>query len=138
MKTFYVGTLLARRQIAREVAAKLIEAGFKQTFDWTKVDDLTARPLGDAERGAVAVSEIDGVKAADFGVILLPGGRGTHAELGATLALGKHVYLHAFDDVHFIGRDAYICAFYEHPLVTIVVGDYDKLLTTIKTSEYRL
>ena len=42
-----------------------------------------------------ALAEIAAVREADVLVVLLPGGYGTHVEIGAALALGKPVILHA-------------------------------------------
>lgn len=127
---FYLGTALARRDEARDVARRLVAAGHEQTFDWTALPDMRPRPLGDAERGEAARREIEGIRAADFGVILLPGGRGTHAELGAMLALGKPAFVHARSgDV--LGSGGYVCAFYEHPLVDLFVGDVADLVVAV-------
>jgi hypothetical protein len=63
----------------------------------------------------VARREILGVVEADIVIVLLPGGRGTHAELGAALALAKPVALHTNDSGIFVGPET--CAFYHHPCV---------------------
>ena len=57
---------------------------------------------------------------------LLPGGRGTHCELGMALAYaectGAEVFVHAPDGSGFFEFDDRTCAFYHHPLVRRVVG----------------
>ncbi len=52
-------------------------------------------------------------------IVLLPGGRGTHTELGIALGSGKRVILVAYfgEDLDEKGRT---CAFYLHSHVTIV------------------
>jgi nucleoside 2-deoxyribosyltransferase len=57
---------------------------------WTDQDDAT--PDGYAK---IALAELAGVREADVLIVLLPGGYGTHVEIGAALGLGKPVILHA-------------------------------------------
>ena len=65
-----------------------------------------------------AVKELTGVVSADAVIVLWPGGRGTHVELGAALALGKRVFLMSeVLDHHRATKET--CAFYHHPLVTM-------------------
>ena len=45
---------------------------------------------------------------------MLPGGRGTHAELGMAIAFRKPVILIATDDQLLAGADERTCAFYSH------------------------
>ena len=58
---------------------------------------------------------------ADVLIVLLPGGHGTHVEIGAALALGKPVILHAPDRKTL---DApYPCPFHYHPKVKLLVSE---------------
>ena len=65
------------------------------------------------------VTDVSAVLEADFLVVLLPGGRGTHTEMGVALGVGKQVYL--------VGTDLELAtdpvAFYHHPRVTRVVAN---------------
>jgi nucleoside 2-deoxyribosyltransferase len=45
----------------------------------------------------IALAELAGIREADVLLVLLPGGCGTHVEIGAALALGKPVIIHAPD-----------------------------------------
>jgi hypothetical protein len=65
--------------------------GWERTFDWTDQD------YGPERYADVALAELAGVRDADVLIVLLPGGYGTHVEIGAALALGKPVILHAPD-----------------------------------------
>lgn len=49
---------------------------------------------------------------------VLPGGRGTHVEIGLGIAGQKNVFVLAGDVAADFGRDGRTCAFYHHPLVT--------------------
>ena len=58
---------------------------------------------------------------ADVLVVLLPGGYGTHVEIGAALALGKPVILHAPDRKTL--ETPYLCVFHYHPAVKLVISE---------------
>lgn len=127
MKT-YIATSIARVKDQQELANFLKGMGVSLTFDWTREGTLAGKP-----HPVVAHAEISGVVEADFVVVLLPGGRGTHAELGAALASGKTVFIHAADAVTLLGADTYTCVFYSHPLVKLVIGSRDDLLISISS-----
>jgi nucleoside 2-deoxyribosyltransferase len=71
--------------------------------------------------GDVATSELQGIQSADLVVVLLPGGYGTHVEIGAALAFGKPVILHA-PDQHTLNTP-YPCVFHYHPLIKLIVSE---------------
>lgn len=89
MKKFYIASGFANKEIVRHAANLLIEKGFNQTFDWTAnlrastIDEL--QMFGELERTAV----LD----ADFLVVILPGGKGSHVEMGIAAGQRKTVYL---------------------------------------------
>jgi len=123
-KRFY----LATRKDRSEQAASLLEAlkarGWERTFVWTAQDETTTDGYGE-----VALKELAGVREADVLIVLLPGGYGTHVEIGAALALGKPVILHAPD--HKTLETPYPCIFHYHPGVKILVSkdlDVDVIL----------
>jgi nucleoside 2-deoxyribosyltransferase len=72
-------------------AASFKANGFIHTYDWTenkRADSFEKLKLiGDDER--------KGVMDADFLIVLLPGGKGTHVELGIALGHHKRVYLYS-------------------------------------------
>ena len=116
---FYLASTLPNHAAADLVADVLIEAGHQQTYRWSKHGP--AGHLGAEGLGAVAAAEVEGVAAADVVIVLLPGGRGTHAELGMALALGKPVVL--WDPSGEAFRcDNRTCAFYHHPGVALQFG----------------
>lgn len=85
-------------------------AGHVITYDWTLHGSVQGQ--GEARLRQVATNELNGVRDADLVVVLLPGGRGTHAELGMANVLGKPVILFSDSDDPF---DVYLgatCAFY--------------------------
>lgn len=84
--------------------------GHTITYDWTLHGSVQGQ--GEARLREVASNEINGVRDADLVVVLLPGGRGTHAELGAANVLGKPVIIFSTSDESFDAYEASTCAFY--------------------------
>ena len=74
-----------------------------------------------ARHAEIAVQELNGVCEADVLVVLLPGGFGTHVEIGAALALGKPVILCAPNQKTL--ETPYPCVFHYHPNVRIFVSE---------------
>ncbi len=111
---YYIGTTLDNAEAHNQFRDLLAAEGHEITFDWTDEGYIEELPkLREYIRG-----EIEGIFCADFVLILMPGGRGTHAELGAALALGKPVILFAPGESHM--QNGRRCGFYYHPLVRMV------------------
>ena len=123
----YIATSLSNVDTQRELALALGAMGIEQTFDWTRNGTMSGRPYNE-----VAQDEMSGIAEADFVVVLLPGGKGTHAEMGAAIMSGKTVFINAAKEDDLLGNDKYMCVFYSHPSVTLVVGALNKLVESIK------
>lgn len=126
---YYIATKLERASVHNEVRDRLREFGHTLTYDWTVHGSV--KNEGAERIRAVAVAETQGVLAANYVVVLLPGGRGTHTELGMAIASGKRVFLHARNADDFFGYDERTCAFYHHPLVTQVTGPLPIIIAPI-------
>lgn len=89
--------------------------GHEITYDWTLHGSV--KSVSKERLREVAALELDGVSKADFVVVLLPGGYGTHIELGFSIATGKKIFLHCEDPLVFeLGPQTNV--FYHHPDVT--------------------
>ncbi len=77
----------------------------------------------------IAQKERNAVLEADFVVILLPGGKGTHIELGIALGQGKKIYLYSPDGA--IDNLETTSTFYHLPDVKKCYGTLDDLLKWI-------
>ena len=110
---FYVATTLENHAQHNAVRDRLHVIGHEITYDWTTHNSVWRE--GAARIAEVAVAELQGVVSADYVVVLLPGGRGTHCELGMALATGKPVAIYGTDAQ--LGVSPETCAFYHHPLV---------------------
>jgi hypothetical protein len=119
----YIATSLENSQAHSALAQRLRDVGVGLSYDWTTHGSAQSTP----ERWwEVAESEIDGVKSADLVIVLLPGGNGTHVELGAALASDKIVYLwaeseEALNEIRFGG--SHTCVFYHHLSVKKFFGE---------------
>ena len=111
---FYVATRFSNRVGVERVRRVLNPLGHTITYDWTK--HLTG-PHTELGMGAISVYEIEGVREADFVVVILRGGYGTHTEMGAALALNKPVILVAGHDNMLYDTHRKIIPFYFHPLI---------------------
>jgi len=114
-KRFYLATQKDSSARAAPLLDALKAQGWVRTFAWTG-DELDPHRHAD-----IAVAELTGVREADVLIVLLPGGRGTHVEIGAALALGKPVILHApnYDTL----KKPYPCVFHYHPSVKLLVSE---------------
>jgi nucleoside 2-deoxyribosyltransferase len=111
---YYIGTRLDNAEMHNQFWDQLSKMGHELTFNWTDEGYIEDIP----KLVRYIEQEVIGVAEADFVLILLPGGRGTHCELGAALGLKKPVILYAPEDTHLLKKKH--CGFYHHPLVTMV------------------
>jgi nucleoside 2-deoxyribosyltransferase len=129
-KRFFLSTRKDRSAEADALSAALKAHGWERTFAWTDQDGA-----GPEAHAKVAVAELAGVREADVLVVLLPGGYGTHVEIGAALALGKPVVLHAPDRK--VLETPYLCVFHYHPGVKLLVSkvpEIDAILACMQQS----
>jgi len=104
---FYIASSLENYAQVREVAEQLKQAGHIHTYDWTVHGSVGKE--GPKRLCEVAQMEKQGVLDADIVIVILPGHRGTHAELGMAIAAGKPVLICA-EKESLIAQDT--CAFY--------------------------
>jgi nucleoside 2-deoxyribosyltransferase len=106
-RRFYFSTRIDRSAEAAELLEALESHGWQRTYVWSD------KKLSSDRYGEIAKAELDGSRRADVAVVLLPGGYGTHAEIGAALALGKPIILHSPD--YNTLNTPYPCVFHYHP-----------------------
>ncbi|NSW92755.1 MAG: nucleoside 2-deoxyribosyltransferase [Firmicutes bacterium] len=117
---FYIASKLENAARVALLAKVLKSMGWQHTYDWTTHGSV--KDQGEQRLQEVAENEIKGVAVADIVIVVLPGGRGTHAELGAAIALKKTIVIWAETEAHF-EQDDRTCAFYWNTCITRVVGD---------------
>lgn len=111
---FYIASKLENHAEVNRVRDELVGLGHEQTYDWAVHGPVYRDGLERVRE--IAVAEAKGVADADFVVVLWPGGRGTHVELGMALAAKKPVVLITPIDGHHEASEE-TCAFYHHPQV---------------------
>jgi nucleoside 2-deoxyribosyltransferase len=128
IRRFYLATRKDRESQANKISEALQARGWQRTFIWEAKDSASAD-----EYSATAKSELDAIRNCDALIVLLPGGYGTHVEIGAALALAKPVVIHAPDQKTL--ETPYPCVFHYHPGVTLIVSnvvDVDAILTRLQ------
>ncbi|WP_010097971.1 nucleoside 2-deoxyribosyltransferase [Ornithinibacillus scapharcae] len=88
---FYIASGLENKENVQYVRDRLLEAGHIHTYDWTKNNRATT----EEELRAIGTAERDAVLESDVVIVLLPGGKGTHTELGMAIGLEKKIYIYA-------------------------------------------
>lgn len=92
---FYIASGLDNKEIVWRVRDRLIAAGHVHTYDWTK----NSRAMSVADLRAIGIAERDAVMASDVILVLLPGGKGTHIELGIGIGLQKKIHLYSDKEI---------------------------------------
>ncbi|GGE62909.1 nucleoside 2-deoxyribosyltransferase [Priestia taiwanensis] len=123
---FYIASSLQNKEQVQLLSTRLIEIGHTHTYDWTRnnrastIEELSR--IGELERKAV--------READYLIILLPAGKGSHIEMGIAVGLDKPVYiLSPNEDVYDVSLTS---TFYHLPQVQIIIGRLEELLVTLK------
>lgn len=115
---FYVASKIENRENVAKLVKTLTLRGHKCTYDWSVHGSVQAEP----EKWApTAEAEVRGVLDADLTVVLLPGGRGTHVEIGLALASidpGRRALVLVGPETSHDGRT---CVFYHH----LDIGRFD-------------
>ncbi|WP_350448839.1 nucleoside 2-deoxyribosyltransferase [Rossellomorea vietnamensis] len=91
MMKFYIGSSFANKDLVRHVSDRLEQKGFSHTYDWTRKD--RASSLKDLQH--IGQNEKDAITESNVVIIILPGGKGSHVELGIALGLGKRTILYS-------------------------------------------
>jgi hypothetical protein len=112
-RRFYLATRKDRAADAEQLANYLRALGWERTFRWGNSDETDA--------AATAVAELSGVRRAHVLVVLLPGGYGTHVEIGAALALQIPIVIHSPDRKTL--ETPYACVFHYHPGVVLLIEE---------------
>lgn len=141
---FYVSTAFDNQGQQQELARALqgLGSAWRQTYDWTQNARARDDEAAEEKMAEVTREEIAGILDAELFVVLLPGGRGTHVELGVALGVNagedvwvyraepwpmKKIVLWSWDGSHFAAEGR--SAFYFAPGVERVTGPLSELIT---------
>ncbi|ALS77273.1 group-specific protein [Planococcus kocurii] len=134
MEKFYVASSFRNIEAVNYVTNQLIDKGYLHTYDWTrneKAKEEQTITLEDLIE--IGQSEKEAVMESDFVVVLLPGGKGTHVELGIALGQKKKVFLYSQDGA--IKNVETTSTFYHLPEVEKCYGTLEELVNKIAASD---
>ena len=129
---FYIASGLENAANVRKAAEILKSLGHEQSYDWTVHGDVRAQ--GAQRLLQVAKSESEAIMRSDLVLVLLPGARGTHTELGLAIGSahpGERIWVWSQTGEHF-ASDERTCAFYWHPCVRRFTGAFDGVVQAIE------
>ncbi|MFX3675013.1 MAG: nucleoside 2-deoxyribosyltransferase [Paenisporosarcina sp.] len=125
---FYVASGFQNKEQVRFVAAELLKYGWYHTYDWTQ--NNRANSLEDLQR--IGILEKDAVAQSDLVIVLLPGGKGCHIELGMAIAGNKKIFLYSPDQM--VMNMETTSTFYHLPEVDIYLGTIEELVEKVKAT----
>lgn len=126
MNRFYIASSLKNSELVNYYSKILEKNGWKHTYNWTKnINDV--KNMENLIENAKL--EQNAIINSDIVIVLFPAGRGTHIELGMSLALNKKIYLcsNKKDEFNFENT----VAFYQIPNIIKLVGTPDENLKEI-------
>lgn len=133
MKRFYVASSFSNIVNVRYLAQTLECKGYINTYDWTQnASARDASPVTPADLRSIGQHEKDAVLSADVVVILLPGGKSTHVELGIAIAQSKRTILHSSNEVNNLETTS---TFYHPPELEKCHGSLGDLVDLIVGAE---
>lgn len=122
---FYIASSLKNIDQVKYVSKRLKNKGFIHTYDWTVNENVTTLE----ELKAIGQKEKNAVIEADFVVVLLPAGKGSHIELGIAMGNDKKIYLYSPNkEVDNIEKTS---TFYHLPEIEKCFGTIDELVDII-------
>lgn len=130
MKKFYVASSFRNIEAVQYVTNQLKSKGYIHTYDWTKnAKAKEEQTFTFEDLKIIGQKEKEGVFEADFVVVLLPGGKGTHIELGMAMGQKKRIFLYSPNKS--IYNFETTSTFYHLPEIEKCFGTLDDLLKII-------
>lgn len=112
---YYIATSLLRMKEHNIVRDSLKNFGHQISYDWTLHGSV--KSISKERLKEVSIHQCEAIKEADCVIVLLPGRKGTHTELGLAIVGGKKIFIHSEDSSLFeLGSQT--VAFYHHPGIT--------------------
>jgi nucleoside 2-deoxyribosyltransferase len=122
---FYIASSFKNIELVRYVSENLKNRGYIHTYDWTVNENVTTleelKIIGEKEKTAVIE--------ADFVVVILPAGKGSHIELGIAIGNRKNIYLYSQNKE--IDNIETTSTFYHLPEIEKCFGTLDELVEII-------
>lgn len=128
---FYLASSFKNKERVQVLRNKLKAKGYIHTYDWTINENITTLE----ELREIGQKEKEGIFEADFVVVLLPVGKGSHIELGIALGMGKKIYLYSPDNE--VDNVETTSTFYHLREIEKCYGTLDELFDRIHRIENR-
>lgn len=129
---FYIASSFKNIELVRYVSENLKNRGYIHTYDWTVNENVTTleelKIIGEKEKTAVIE--------ADFVVVILPAGKGSHIELGIAIGNRKNIYLYSPNKE--IDNIETTSTFYHLPEIEKCFGTLDELVEIIDNKSLKL
>lgn len=121
---FYMASGFQNKELVQKVAQDIeIQLGWERTYDWTQnIRAQTIVALTD-----IGIKEYEGVLNADVVIVILPGGKGCHTEMGIAIGSQKHLLL--YDPDRTLDNLDNVTTFYFLPQIRRWNGDINELYT---------
>lgn len=110
------------------MSKNLQNKGYIYTYDWTVNE--SASTIEDLRE--IGLQEKNAVMDADFIIVILPAGKGSHIELGIALGQGKRIYLYSPNDE--VNNLETTSTFYHLSEVQKCIGTIEELVEIVTTS----
>ena len=128
---FYVASSFQNKEVVNEVSQKLKQLGWHHTYDWTRNE----RANSIEALSNIGVLEKEAINNSDVVVVILPGGKGSHIELGLAIAWQKRTFLYS-PNLEAMDMQT-TSTFYHLPEVQICEGSIQELISTIYNSFFK-
>jgi hypothetical protein len=125
---FYIASSFKNIDAVRYVSEKLKSKGFIHTYDWTRNE----RASTIEQLKVIGQREKEGVMEAEFLIVLLPAGKGSHIEFGIALGQGKKIYLYSPNDN--VNNFETTSTFYHLPEVEKCIGTLEELVDIVSVN----
>lgn len=86
---FYVAGSFRNKNSVNQIIETLEQKGLENTYNWT----LNVKAEKEDDLRSIGQSEVEAVKNSDILIAILPGGKGTHIEIGIAIGNDKSVLL---------------------------------------------
>lgn len=129
MSKFYIASSFMNIVKVRQVSGHLKDKGFIHTYDWTQNERAATLEV----LKVIGEKELSAIVEADFLIVMLPAGKGSHIEFGIALGQGKKIYL--FSENHDIDNIESTSTFYHLDNVEKISGTIEELVKRVSLEE---
>ncbi len=128
---YYIATSLSNKKSHNQVRDALTLFEHEISCDWSTHE--VTKPASKERLKEIAIRDLAGVLEADFLIVLLPAGKGTHLELGFAVANEKKIFVHS-EDSKLLEPGLQTSVFYYHPNINRITCPLKDLASIVNSS----